>query len=245
MKYFYFGRKLPQYYNNLLIKADLGLHEQIAETLVPLVPPQSRILDMGAGEGAMSERLADLGFNVVAADVNKAEFKSEKASFVCIDFDSNDAIETFVQEHENGFDAVIGIEVIEHVEDQWRYTRQILKMVKPGGIVLITTPNTTSWLSRTLYFITGRFHQFLDDDLKYGHISPVSEWELELMLKRAGALEVNITPAGTLTPIYFSAEKPISILLIGFLSMLLLPFRLVMSGTIDGWCIMSVARKPE
>lgn len=236
----FIGRKQPQYYNGLLIKADLGLHEQIAAKIKTEVPPGGKILDLGAGEGALSARLSDLGFQVTAADKDQENFKCTQANFSRINFDSPEEIAQFVAQHEGEFDAVLGIEVIEHVQDQWQYVRQLMRMAKKGGLVLITTPNTASWISRLLFFFTGRFHQFADDDLSYGHISPISPWELALILRELGANKVSISPAGTLPPIYITGLNKLTIL-----NLLILPIRLVMSGILDGWCVMATARKAK
>jgi cyclopropane fatty-acyl-phospholipid synthase-like methyltransferase len=233
----FFGKKKPQYYNNLLIKADLGLHDQIAKKIQTELEPNATILDLGAGEGALSSRLSDLGFKVIAADKDKDNFKCKKSDFFQINFDNPEELALFVKQHENHFDAVLGIEVIEHVQDQWQYVRQLMNMAKSGGLILITTPNTTSWLSRVMFFLTGRFHQFSDGDLSYGHISPISAWELNLILKELNAKEIKISPAGTLPAIYLSGLK------LSFLSFFMLPLRFLMKGIVDGWCIMATARK--
>lgn len=238
MRKFFFGKKQPQYYKGLVIKADLGLHEQIADKIQAEVPVGGKILDFGAGEGALSARLADLGYEVVAADKDEKGFKCAQAKFSCIDFDSPVEIDSFVSQHEGEFDAVLGVEVIEHVQDQWRYVRQLLRMSKKGGLVLITTPNITSWVSRLMFFFTGRFNQFGDDDLTYGHISPISPWELELILTQSGAGDVNIEPAGTLPPVYITRLHKLAVL-----NVLVLPMRFFMTGILDGWCIMATARK--
>lgn len=238
MRKFFFGKKRPQYYKGLVIKADLGLHDQIAHKIQAEIPAGGKILDFGAGEGALSARLADLGYKVVAADKDEKGFKCAQAVFSHVDFDSPDEIDRFVARYEGQFDAVLGVEVIEHVQDQWRYVRQLLRMSKPGGLILITTPNITSWVSRLLFFFTGRFNQFGDDDLSYGHISPISPWELELILNRSGAVDVNIVPAGTLPPVYITRLNKLAIL-----NVLVLPVRIFMTGILDGWCIMATARR--
>ena len=223
----------------MLIKADLGLHQQIAKKICESIPISSMLLDFGAGEGALSARLSDLGYQITSADKDEDNFKCKQISFARIDFDNPDEIARFVVKHENIFDAVLGVEVIEHVQNQWQYVRQLMKMVKPGGMILITTPNTTSWLSRLVFFFTGRFHQFSDSDLSYGHINPISPWELSLILREVGAVDIHISTAGTLPPLYLTGFNKVSLI-----SFLLLPIRPFMRGIIDGWCVMATARKP-
>lgn len=236
----FIGKKSLQYYKNLMVKADWGLHEQISESIIQKIPLGSQILDFGAGEGALSERLFDMGYSITAADKDIENFKSKKCEFVSINFDEAHEVDAFVKAHANQFDAVLGVEVIEHVQDQWKYVRQLMTMTKPGGIVLITTPNTSSWLSRVVFLLTGRFHQFADADLSYGHINPISPWEIELIMKEVGAKNIEIRSAGTLPPIYITRSP--KLLLINIFALLLRPFS---SGILDGWCIMAIAQKPE
>jgi 2-polyprenyl-3-methyl-5-hydroxy-6-metoxy-1,4-benzoquinol methylase len=234
----FIGRKKPEYYKNLLIKADLNLHDQIAEKVKKEIHSGGKVLDFGAGEGALSERLSDLGYKVTAADKDEENFKCRNAIFTKVNFDNSEEILKFVEKYEGQFDVVLGVEVIEHVQDQWQYVRQLMKMAKPGGLVLITTPNTASWYSRWIFFITGRFHQFSDADLSYGHINPITAWELGLILKEVKAIDVKIVPAGTLPVIYLSGFNKMTIA-----SIINFPLRLIMKGFVDGWCIMATARK--
>ncbi len=234
------GKKKSQEYKGLLIKADLQLHEQIAEKLNILLKRNSKILDFGAGEGALTYRLADMGYEVIAVDKDQDSYKCKKAKFYKLDFDSQEEVENFVLNHQSEFDAVLGVEVIEHVHDQWRYIEHLLLMLKPGGIILVTTPNITSWLSRVMFFLKGRFHQFEDEDLEYGHINPITSWQIELIMKQSNLENINIEKAGVLPAIYLTGLNRVSLL-----SILLLPFRLFMKGRIDGWCIMATGRKPE
>jgi cyclopropane fatty-acyl-phospholipid synthase-like methyltransferase len=237
---YFIGKKKAEFYKDLLIRADLGLHEQIAKAVARNVTAGSKILDLGAGEGALSARLADMGYTVTAADKDKENFKCSTAVFTCIDFDVKGDLDNFVEQNLDCFDAVLGIEVIEHVQDQWQYVRQLMKMLKPNGLMIITTPNTGSWLSRLNFMISGRFHQFNDTDLSYGHISPVSPWELDVILREVGAKDIVIQSAGTLPPIYIDGS--LRMLLANVLALLLRPFS---TGVLDGWCVMALARKPE
>jgi SAM-dependent methyltransferase len=227
-----------EYYNGLLIQADLGLHEQVAKAIINHVPKGGKILDLGAGEGALSSRLVDLGYKVTAADKEVNNFRCPAAEFACVNFDDIDEINKFVYDRSSTFDAVLGVEVIEHVQDQWQYVRQLIKMAKPGGIILITTPNTASWLSRVKFLFTGRFHQFDNRDLAYGHINPILPWQLNLILSESNAENIEIISAGTLPAIYISGS--VKILIMNILALVMRPF---MKGILDGWCVMAIARK--
>jgi SAM-dependent methyltransferase len=232
------GRKRPEYYRDLLIKADTGLHQQIGRKIQTLVPDGGRALDVGAGEGALCARLSDMGYVMTAIDVDRASFKCEGVEYQQIDFDKAGEFDAFVARNESRFDAVLGVEVIEHVEDQWNYVRKMMKLVKPSGVLLITTPNITSWLSRFSFFFRGKFYSFDEHGLTYGHISPISPWELNLILQRCGAQDIVLEAAGTLPAVYLVPNREI------LMNMFILPFRPFMRGLVDGYCVMATARKP-
>lgn len=240
MKKIFIGQKKAEYYNDLLMKADLGLHEQIANKLQNSLPMGCKILDFGCGEGALSQRLSDLGFSVVAVDMNAKDFKAKNVEFKQIDFNNREEVESFLNENYENFDAVLGIEIIEHIHNPWQYIDDLMKMVKRGGLILITTPNTTSWLSRFIFLFTGKFHQFGDGDLSYGHIAPITPWELKVILDARHLDNISIEEAGTLPAIYITGLN--KLLLINLLALL---FRPLIRGIVNGWCIMATARKPS
>jgi len=236
----FIGHKRTDHYKGLVIRADLGLHEQISAQLGRYLPGGGRVLDLGAGQGALSMRLTDLGYLVTAADMDSDDFKvADKVDFERINFDSDDDVERFAERHHEQFDAVCGVEVIEHLEDQWRYIRSLKRMLRPGGVMVVTTPNITSWLSRLIFLLKGRFHQFADEDLSYGHIAPITPFELRLILEREGMEQLEMVPAGTLPPLYLSGLR---MTLLSFVALLFRPFQ---SGMLDGWCLLAVARKKK
>jgi 2-polyprenyl-3-methyl-5-hydroxy-6-metoxy-1,4-benzoquinol methylase len=234
----FIGKKNLQYYNNLLIKADLNLHQQIANEIQKNLPRGSKILDFGCGEGALSQRLVDLGYEVVGVDINLKDFKANNVKFIQIDLNNAVQVNNFLNNYYEQFDCVLGVETIEHLYDPWSYIDNLAKALKKGGLLIVTTPNITSWLSRIIFLFTGRFHQFGDDDVKYGHIAPLTAWELELILRSKNFTNITIKPAGTLPPIYITGIN--KLLFINVLALLLRPF---MKGIKDGWCILSLARK--
>lgn len=233
----YFGKKKHEHYNGILMMVDLGMHEHIFREITKRLAPGAKILDLGCGEGALSQRLVDAGYGVTSVDKNPEYFKCNGSKYVRIDFDDGSQLSNFIVEHNSHFDAVLGIEVIEHVENQWEYVRGLHKMCKPDGWVFISTPNITSWLSRFQFLLTGRFHQFNDQDLSYGHISPLSQWEFNNLLSSVGFVDLHYRGIGTLPAIYITSLKTV------LASLLALPLRLFQTGYINGWCILAIGRR--
>lgn len=182
------GTLKPAYYNGLLMRAHPRLHEEALNRLRHFAPSGAGVIDLGAGQGAFSMRLRDAGYTVTAVDKNIQDFKADDISFVDVDFDDAEQVENFCNRSREKYDIAIGMEVIEHVEDPWSYCRLLLSTVKPGGVVLITTPNPGSIFSRVEFLLTGLFLHF--DMAGYygaGHINPITFHEFELIAKGTGS----------------------------------------------------------
>jgi 2-polyprenyl-3-methyl-5-hydroxy-6-metoxy-1,4-benzoquinol methylase len=229
--------KPVEYYKDIRIMADTGLHDQLATIVAGILPKGSRILDFGAGEGALSQRLHDMGYRVHSVDVDRERFKA-LTDFERLNFDNPIDVGSFVMKYREAFDLVLGIEVIEHIENPWQYIRDLKALVKPGRYIIITTPNITSWYSRVNFFHKGRFHQFEDGDRHYGHINPISEDELRLICGRSGLLIEKIVPGGWLPRLWLNpSPKALLFNLFGFFG------SLFMKGAWDGWCLIALIRK--
>ncbi len=229
--------KPVQYYKDLRVMADTGLHDQLATIVDSILPKRSRILDFGAGEGALSQRLDDMGYQVYSVDVDQEKFKA-RTEFRKVNFNNPDDLSSFIREHWESFDLVLGIEVIEHLENPWKFIRDLRNLVKKGGWVLISTPNIASWFSRVKFFFLGRFHQFEDGDRHYGHINPISEDELKLICETSGLLIEKMIPGGWLPRLWLNRSPTVFLLnLFGFLG------SFFMKGIWDGWCLIALLKK--
>jgi SAM-dependent methyltransferase len=234
-----FRKKKSGYYKGILENADPGLHAKVMSVLNNSVVKNSAILDLGSGEGAMSQRLFDAGYNVIALDIDKEHFKAVGPEFHQINFNDADQVIKFAEKYKDYFDAVVGMEVIEHLENPWAYIRLLKKMVKQGGKIIVTTPNTASWLSRFYFLFTGEFCSFNDQTAdEYGHVSPISPWELGLIFKREGLTNIRMYKGGHLPSLWITLNYLIVI------SVMLSPFfRPFMKGFSRGWCVIAVGER--
>ena len=76
-------------------------------------------------------------------------------------------------------------DAIEHVENPWDLCRKIHLSLKPGGALVLTTPNVQSRFSKKIFVNTGHVHWFTPDRFSY-HINPLPLWEVELISERTG-----------------------------------------------------------
>ena len=104
-----------------------------------------RLLDIGCGGGLLSEPLARLGADIVAADPSEKNIKTAmvhaQQQGLAIDYRATTA-EQLAQAGEK-FDVVLNMEVIEHVNDPEQFTATCACMVKPGGMMFVATLNRT------------------------------------------------------------------------------------------------------
>ena len=104
-----------------------------------------RILDVGSGGGILSESLSRLGANVVGIDpapnnVIASSRHAEKAG-LAVDYRCT-TVETLAKADER-FDAVLVMEVVEHVKDVPGFLRDAAALVAPGGLMIGATLNRT------------------------------------------------------------------------------------------------------
>lgn len=220
----------------------MRVHSQIIEEIEKLkIPSDATILDFGCGEGAFSQRLKDKGYNVISVDIDEKNFKAS-TQFVKLDFNSDKEVSFFIKENQNKFDLVLSIEVIEHVYNHFKFIETLKELAKPGGYILISTPNITSWLSRLCFLFYGRMHQFMENDLRYGHINPISLWQIKYIFQMFGINFLLYKRAGVLPLLYFPNFK-FKTLIINSLSLLATPIIKEEGGPKYGWCIIVIGKK--
>ena len=110
-------------------------------------------LDVGCGAGLLAEPLARLGAKVTGVDASPEliEVARGHADEQGLEIDYR---ATSVEELEGQFDLITSMEVIEHVADPGEFLKTLAGRLAPGGLLIMSTPNATSW-SRLMMITVG------------------------------------------------------------------------------------------
>jgi len=160
-----------------------------------------RILDVGAGEGFFCEEVAAIARQrgVAPGEILRAcDRFPEQFRVPDVPCDSIDEAGALPYEADR-FDTTVAIEVVEHVEDQFSFIRELHRVTRPGGRVLVTTPNLLNMNSRLRYLHSGFWLLFDPLPLSSvqiihlaGHIHPVTYYYLAYIFHRAGFSAVRV-----------------------------------------------------
>lgn len=112
--------------------------EAILQLLESLELDNPKILDLGCGTGWLSAMLADYG-PTTGVDLAESVIATAKSRYPHVTFLAGDVFEVSLPT--NHFDLVVSQEVIAHVVDKTAYLDRAVQALKPGGHLIITTPN--------------------------------------------------------------------------------------------------------
>ena len=129
------------------------LGEIRAQVILKLVGRGKKILDLGCGTGWLTKRLEKVGNHLLGLDISPQTVKQLKkkgiTAYVC-----NLELDKWPIKG-NSFDTVVAAEIIEHLLDPDQFLKNIRRVLKNGGQLILSTPNTAS-LGRRLLLLLGR-----------------------------------------------------------------------------------------
>ena len=136
-----------------------------------------RLLDIGCGGGLLSEPMARLGAQVVGADAaaKNIEVARIHADQVGLQIDYRAETAEALLAAGEAFDAVLAMEIVEHVADPPAFVRSCHDLLRPGGVLVASTLNRTArsfaaaivgaeWVMRWLPRGTHEWSRFITPD---------------------------------------------------------------------------------
>lgn len=161
-------------------------HNRVFELVQHYLPNANgiKVADLPCGAGAFSARLGKAGFDVRAVDLEAVEpFYYDKNKRLLADANLP------LPFADGELDAMISIEGIEHLENPSLFVRECARVIKPGGLVFLSTPNVDSYRSRRSVHVHG-FHKYFKpvtaEQKMAWHLLPVDMTFMRGALRKAG-----------------------------------------------------------
>jgi 2-polyprenyl-3-methyl-5-hydroxy-6-metoxy-1,4-benzoquinol methylase len=175
----------------LRAKQSLGLsqdaiYQMIRRAVEEYELSSTAIVDVGCGAGRLKRYLSGYFEHYVGVDVIRYEGFPEDCEFLETDLDTGR-----IPIPDGAVEVAVAAETIEHVENPRKFVRELARIVKPGGWVILTTPNQLSFLSLMTLLVRHQFGAFQSSDYP-AHITALLEIDLIRILTECG-----LTACGT------------------------------------------------
>lgn len=167
------------------------------------------ILDVGCGDGRLLYQYREKFKNLIGLEYSQARLQAAKLKLAGLNFtgicgsaESMDTIAT------NSIDCIVSADVIEHIPDVYQATNEIFRVLKPGGKIVINTPNI-AFIKKRLRLLRGKFpstsqpNEGHGSDVLFdgGHLHYFTYRSLRILLQRSGfsiIQEIGFGPFGRL-----------------------------------------------
>lgn len=143
------------------IVSDNPIHQRLFKAyVVAKAYIRGNVLEVGCGEGRGVSTLLEQATSFTAVDkikevIDVLQQKYPSGKFVSMNIPPLGGLA------DNTFDSIVSFQVIEHIQDDFLFLKEIHRVLKPGGIALLTTPNRKMSLSRNPWHI----REYLPDEL--------------------------------------------------------------------------------
>lgn len=123
-------------------------YRRAVEALLPRLPDKSGVVDIGAGDGSFLKEMQTLGFTdlvgfELSLEARKAAPSSIRDQLRPAPFSTRDLAA-------ESFSLVTAFQVLEHVSDPAACFRDVLRLLKPGGVFLAVSHDYHSWTNRLM-----------------------------------------------------------------------------------------------
>lgn len=171
-------------------------HTRLISTLRRL-SAGSRVLDLGCGHGWFTNAMAVRGYEACGVDMSRSAIDAARQRYPGIRFETLGPQGQIPAESET-FDAVWSSEVIEHVFDVHAHLAEINRVLKTGGLYILTTPY--HGMLKNLLIATVKFDRHFDPEVS--HIRFFDKASLTRCLGRASFRPVRWDGIGRMPGLY-------------------------------------------
>lgn len=190
-------------------QSDAAVYETVAAALARRGAGGGLLVDVGCGGGRLWRYLRGRYTRCVGVDLIRYEELPDEVEFKLAELNGER-----VPLPDSCADAVVAVETIEHLENPRAFVRELARLARPGGWVVVTTPNQQSLLSLLTLVFKGRFNAFQDASYP-AHLTALLEVDLRRIAHECGLADVDVVYTGdgrvVFTPFHY--PRPLARLL--------------------------------
>ena len=162
-----------------------AIYVLVAGILKERVEGNTKLLDVGCGSGNLHGFVREVVDIYEGIDVVRYDNFPDGIQFHCLDLDSGRA------NLPDGYaDFVVAVETIEHLENPRAFMRELVRLCRPDGWVVVTTPNQLSILSKLTLLAKNQFNAFTESNYP-AHITALLESDLKRIASECGLVKVS------------------------------------------------------
>ena len=150
------------------------IYQMVARTIAQRHSEGGVLVDVGCGQGKLYSLVNNRFNRYLGVDAIRYDDLPAQIEFIPFDLDIGKA-----PLPDGCADVICAVEVIEHLENPRAFVRELVRLAKPGGLVIVTTPNQLSWLSKLTLILKDQFNAFQAAPGLYpAHITALLEIDL-------------------------------------------------------------------
>jgi len=163
-----------------------AIYRMVATAIEKRHQSNGLIVDVGCGTGNLWGFVQKYFDRYVGVDVNRFDGFPSDGEFLELDLDTGKAPLS-----DNFADIVVAVETIEHLENPRALFRELIRICKPDGWVIVTTPNQLSFLSKLTLLLKNQFNAFTDPCYP-AHITALLEIDLLRIARECSLQELQV-----------------------------------------------------
>jgi SAM-dependent methyltransferase len=173
--------------------SDAVIYRAVEAALRARIASAAVLLDVGCGSGGLWKHLAqspNIFSRYVGVDVVRYDGFPADGVFCAADLAGGGSIEL----PDGAADVVAAVETIEHLENPRSFARELVRLARPGGWIVITTPNQLNLSSLLCLAARKEYAQFQSDGLGGypAHITALLETDLTKIARENGLLDIAV-----------------------------------------------------
>ncbi|MCG3151147.1 MAG: Ubiquinone biosynthesis O-methyltransferase [bacterium] len=172
-------RLVPGQVDQGLLAEHVARYQWALSILGEVLPPAASVLDVACGAGYGTHMLAQAGFTAQGVDISKEAISWAEATFgparqqgLRLSYTESDVSQLPL--NDGSVSGIVAFEILEHLTDPAPLLREISRVLAPGGIALISTPNPES------HQIAGEnefhHHEYTPDEFRQLLTAHLPEW---------------------------------------------------------------------